>query len=78
MSAAHRYHQTVFVTPPWPEIYTTDPERRHGFDEAVAEYIRLASVYPALGYDVVILPKIAVAGRADFILGRLDQGARCR
>lgn len=76
LSAAHRYHQTVFLTPPWPEIYATDPERRHGFDEAVAEYIRLAAVYPKLGYDVVILPKIPVAGRADFILGRLDQGAR--
>ena len=71
LNAAYRYHQTVFLTPPWPEIYTTDPERRHGFEEAVAEYDRLASVYPALGYDVVILPKIAVASRADFILGHL-------
>jgi len=71
LSVAYRYHQTVFLTPPWPEIYITDPERRHGFDEAVAEYDRLASVYPALGYDVVILPKIAVASRADFILDRL-------
>ena len=76
LGVAHRYHQRVFLTPPWPEIYTTDPERRHGFDEAVAEYIRLASVYPKLGYDVVILPKITVASRADFILARLDQGAK--
>lgn len=38
LSVAHRCHQTVFLTPPWPEIYTTDPERRHGFDEAVDEY----------------------------------------
>ncbi|ANP85926.1 AAA family ATPase [Rhizobium leguminosarum] len=73
LSVAHRYHQRVFLTPPWPEIYTTDPERRHGFDEAVAEYDRLAAVYPTLGYDVFMLPKIAVADRADFILDCLSR-----
>ncbi|MGO7624003.1 AAA family ATPase, partial [Rhizobium ruizarguesonis] len=57
LSASHRYHPSVFLTPPWPEIYTTDPERRHGFDEAVAEYDRLAAVYPTLGYDIVLLPR---------------------
>ncbi|MBB4440518.1 MULTISPECIES: AAA family ATPase [Rhizobium] len=76
LSAAHRYHPTVFLTPPWPEIYTTDPERRHGFDEAVAEYDRLAAVYPTLGYNVVMLPKIAVADRADFILDCLPRETR--
>ncbi|TAV74116.1 AAA family ATPase [Rhizobium leguminosarum] len=76
LSVAHRYHQRVFLTPPWPEIYTTDPERRHGFDEAVAEYDRLAAVYPTLGYDIVMLPKIAVAGRADFILDCLSRETR--
>ncbi|RUL98733.1 AAA family ATPase [Rhizobium chutanense] len=73
LSAVHRYHETIFLTPPWPEIYTTDPERRHDFDEAIAEYDRLAAIYPALGYQVVILPKIAVADRADFLLDRLSQ-----
>ncbi|MBY4589031.1 MULTISPECIES: AAA family ATPase [Rhizobium] len=72
LSAFHRYNTRVFITPPWPEIYLTDPERRHGFDEAVAEYSRLAAIYPTLGYDVVTLPKIAVAERADFILDRLE------
>ncbi|MBY3483805.1 AAA family ATPase [Rhizobium laguerreae] len=76
LSAAHRYHPRVFLTPPWPEIYTTDPERRHGFDEAVAEYDRLVAVYPTLGYDVVMLPKIAVADRADFILDCLPRETR--
>ncbi|ANM10955.1 MULTISPECIES: AAA family ATPase [unclassified Rhizobium] len=72
LSALHRYNSSVFLTPPWPEIYVADPERRHAFDEAVAEYDRLAATYPALGYDVVMLPKIAVADRADFILDRLE------
>ncbi|KZS52350.1 MULTISPECIES: AAA family ATPase [Rhizobium] len=73
MSAVHRYNSSVFLTPPWPEIYVNDPERRHGFDEAVAEYDRLAAIYPMLGYEVVMLPKVAVADRADFVLDRLSR-----
>lgn len=68
----HRYHQTVFLTPPWPEIYVNDPERRHGFEEAVAEYERLTSAYPEIGYEVVVLPKTDIAARADFLLSRLQ------
>ncbi|MQT13242.1 AAA family ATPase [Segnochrobactrum spirostomi] len=69
----HRYHRRVFVAPPWPEIYGTDADRRHGFDAAVAESERLAACYPALGYETVPLPKSSVAARADFILKRLGQ-----
>jgi predicted ATPase len=71
LGEAHRYHERVFITPPWPEIYTRDPERCHGFDEAVLEYERLVEVYPLLGYEVVLLPKVGTAERADFILGTL-------
>jgi predicted ATPase len=69
----HRYHRRVFLTPPWPEIYGTDPERRHGFDAAVAEYQRLLEVYPSLGYEVVVLPKTGVAERAEFVLRALAE-----
>jgi predicted ATPase len=44
-----------------------DPERRHGLEAAEAEYDRLLRAYPALGYDVFILPNISVVERADFI-----------
>ena len=71
ISQEHRFHNRVFLAPPWPEIYVTDPERRHGFDAAVAEYQRLLEVYPSLGYEVTILPKIGVSERADFVLKRL-------
>lgn len=67
----HRYHRRVFLTPPWPEIYRADTERRHGFDAACAEYDRLLRHYPALGYQTVILPKANVPQRADFLLKRL-------
>ena len=49
----------------------TDAERRHGFAFAVAEYERLLDVYPSLGYEVTILPKVGVSERADFVLSKL-------
>jgi predicted ATPase len=67
----HRYHRRVFLTPPWPEIYATDTERRHDMDAAIAEYERLTRVYPSLGYEVITLPKIPVVERANFILQTL-------
>ena len=66
-----RYHRRVFLTPPWQEIYASDPERRHGWQAAVAEYKRLSAIYPALGYDVTVLPRIPVTARADMVLERL-------
>ena len=68
----HRYHRGVFLAPPWPEIYESDPERRHGLDVALAEYSRLLETYPSLGYEVLILPKVGVSERADFILNTLE------
>jgi predicted ATPase len=72
LSRAHRYHRRVFFTPPWPEIYVTDPERRHGLEAALGEYERLVLAYPSLGYDVVVLPKASVRERVAFVLERLD------
>ena len=66
--AGHRYHRRVFLTPPWPEIYVADPERRHGFDAAVREHERLVEVFPALGYEPILLPKASVDERANFVL----------
>ena len=73
LGQSHRYHRRVFLAPPWPEIYVQDAERRHGLDAAISEYSRLLEVYPALGYEVSILPKVSVAQRADFVLDRLAE-----
>ncbi|MCY0146797.1 AAA family ATPase [Hoeflea sp. G2-23] len=67
------YNKTVFMTPPWPEIYQTDSERRHDFAAAVTEYQRLCHVYPQLGYDIRILPKASVSDRADFVIEALKR-----
>ena len=67
----HPTNRRVFMAPPWPEIFASDPERRHGFDEAVAEYERLLGAYASLGCELVILPKVPVAERAAFVLERV-------
>jgi len=70
----YRYNKRVFLAPPWPEIYVLDQERRHGIVDAVAEYDRLTEVYPSLGYEIHVLPKVTVAERANWLLASL---ARC-
>jgi len=72
LGQVHRYHQRVFLAPPWREIFSTDAERRHGIEAAQAEYTRLCIDYPALGYDLIILPKAIVTERADFVLDVLS------
>jgi predicted ATPase len=71
LGRVHRYNPRVFLAPPWPEIHVLDEARRHGFDEAIAEYDRLAAAYPALGYEITILPKVAVETRADIVEAQL-------
>ncbi len=68
LATYERYHPSVFLTPPWPEIYVKDRERQHDLTEAIAEYDRLLIAYRELGYETVVLPKVGVADRAGFIL----------
>jgi predicted ATPase len=72
LGAQHRYHRKVFLAPPWPEIYQGDTDRRHGFEAGVAEFERLERVYPTLEYEVIMLPKVTVDKRADFVLAELS------
>ena len=71
LAPLYGYNKRVFLAPPWPQIYTLDQERRHDFSEAVVEYNRLIAVYPYLGYEILVLPKVSVAERADWILASL-------
>ncbi|NTJ43116.1 AAA family ATPase [Agrobacterium larrymoorei] len=72
MRKSFRYQKRVFLTPPWPEIYITDAERRHGLDDATEEYERLVRDYDELGYAIVLLPKISVEERVQLILRELE------
>ncbi|MEZ5922246.1 MAG: AAA family ATPase [Parvularculaceae bacterium] len=72
LKLSSRYHRTVFFTPPWPELFSNDAERRHSFDHAVAEHERLIAAYQRLGYGICYLPKSGVAERADFVVDALN------
>jgi predicted ATPase len=63
----YRYAKRVFMVPPWPEIFAQDTERRHVFAEAVQEFDWLEKAYPAKGYEVMLIPKMAVVARANFV-----------
>ncbi|QLF71774.1 AAA family ATPase (plasmid) [Peteryoungia desertarenae] len=64
---ANRYHSRVFLTPPWRDIFAVTDERRHSFEEAVAEYHRLILTYEDAGYELTMLPRVDVGQRADLI-----------
>lgn len=69
------YHKDVFVLPPWPEIFATDAERRHGYDAAVAAHADLTATYRRLGYTLVEVPRLDPPQRANFVLAHLDHPA---
>jgi predicted ATPase len=71
LGAAYHYRPRIFMAPPWPAIYATNADRRHSFDEAVAEYHRPCGAYDSLGYDMAMLPLTDVAARAQWLLSRL-------
>ena len=70
----YRYAPTVFVAPPWREIYRHDGERKQDFDEAVATHDAVTGAYVAAGYQLVDLPRASVEERAAFVLERIGTG----
>lgn len=71
-STSHQYN-TVFILPPWEEIYETDNERRESFEDAVLIYEALKSAYSNAGYDFIIVPKLKMEERLKFILDKLNE-----
>jgi predicted ATPase len=67
-----RYHRSVFIAPPWPEIYVQDRERTHDLDEAIRGHGVALTAYQACGYELITLPKSDVDDRVSFVLSHLD------
>ncbi len=63
-----RYNKQVFLLPPWEEIYHTDSERKHDWQEAEQTYYGISKAYVESGYQVLEVPKTPIAERVDFIL----------
>jgi predicted ATPase len=66
-----RYNSTVFLVPPWEELYANDAERKHDFNEAKKEFEELLIKYADLGYEIVLIPKVDTQQRVKFILKKL-------
>ena len=64
-----RYRRTVFIAPPWREIFAQDAERKQDFAEAERTHAVMAEIYPRYGYGLVELPRASVSERVAFILG---------
>jgi len=67
-NAIYRYAPQVFITPPWPDIYTTDHIRKETLEEAIQIHRRVIETYLELNYEIVDLPLLPVTQRVDFIL----------
>jgi len=69
----HPFHAHAFVLPPWEEIYTTDSERDQDFSDCLVIHGRILSWYRHCGFVMHEVPRLPVAGRADFVLSTLAE-----
>ncbi|HAU1296208.1 TPA: AAA family ATPase [Legionella pneumophila] len=68
-----RYNKTVFIFPPWPEIYENDDERQQDYQEALQTYYAVKEGYVDCGYALIEVPKHPVKDRADFIFQTISK-----
>ena len=60
-------YDTVFLLPPWKEIYKQDNERYESFQEAEEIHNCLLKGYEKYGYEVIEVPFGTLASRMEFI-----------
>ena len=68
----NQYYSTIFLMPPWKDIYITDNERYESFEQSLAIYNHLKSAYKGLGYTIIEVPFGTAQERADFILKKIQ------
>lgn len=66
------YHRSVFLTPPWPEIYAQDTERREDLQTMQAIHDALLTTYQEFDYEVFEIPKGDPVLRMKFVLDHLQ------
>ncbi len=66
------YSETVFIAPPWQEIYLRDQERRENLTQLHAIDDSIRSAYSKLNYNIIDIPKLSIEQRVDFILENLS------
>ena len=67
-----RYSPTVFIAPPWQEIFQQDRERQQDFAEAERTYDALMETYQEQKYTLVELPRVPLDQRVEFVLSKVQ------
>lgn len=67
----HRY-DTVFILPPWKDIYTQDNERYETYEEAEKIHKFLTQSYLKYGYEVIVVPFGTLKNRMKFMITHLE------
>ena len=73
LALRQQFHPTVFVLPPWREIYVQDDERDHDFEHCQRVHHALVALYRGLGFVVDTLPCAPVPARVAFVLQALGR-----
>jgi len=68
MLSLYPFHATVFVLPPWEEIYANDAERDQSFADVVDVHAKIVRWYRSCGYPLNEVPCLPVAHRAGHVL----------
>lgn len=65
-------YSTVFVLPPWEDIYESDEARYENFEQAKLIFDHLKETYQKYGYNLIEVPTGTIEERIVFILNRLS------
>jgi len=68
----HKYYEKVFITPPWKEIYVNDNERKEDFESTIEIHQCMINAYESFNYKVIIVPKMSINDRLNFILKEIE------
>ncbi len=68
----YKYHNKVFITPPWEDIYTSDQERLEDYHTAKDIHKYMVKAYEMYGYTVILVPKTSIPERVSFILKHIE------
>lgn len=67
------YNMDVFILPPWEEIYEKDNERKQNWNEAEFTFHKMKETYLEFNYNIVIVPKMTMEERVQFILQNIKK-----
>jgi predicted ATPase len=67
----HRY-TSIFVLPPWEEIYVSDDARYENFEQSKLIHRHLCETYGSFGYKLLEVPTGTVEDRVTFVLENLN------